>query len=432
MIKLFNKNKKYISYLIALGLGQLNMFLLFYLFSENTVSLSSITYSYSFVILGISICLCGINYKIIYYASNYGKTFFFRKVLYFTFYLNLLLSFAYILILIYLIDFFQNQISFLELFICLFFATFLVGMNSIFSIVSIAKYDSYYYLFLNIMKLTSLFISYYFLKFTTIEDPIKFYLIVIFSNFVAFGFNMIREKVYKISFFKIGFVQYYYVNIIKVSFFNYINGLVSPILISYINVNLNSSIAKLSYVGIYNLSRYFSVLNSFLPNSYSQKVMPEYMKIPANINTVKEKVNLLNKYLNNFLIMTILFWVLLIAVRPLIFNIYNFDNEGSFIYNFVISITAMTIITSLPGFHLNSIFKHRILLVVNLLVLVCVFVTFEFFNLSLSNKFLCYLVFTFIFNYLLLIIFYKFFDIKILLKTLIFSLVIILFNIFFK
>tara|TARA_B100001059_G_scaffold235416_1_gene280958 strand:+ start:36819 stop:38117 length:1299 start_codon:yes stop_codon:yes gene_type:complete len=432
MIKLFKKNNKYISYLTALALGQANIFLLFYLFSENSVSLSNITYSYSFVVLGISVCLYGINYKIIYYASNYGKTYFFKKILYFTFYLNFLSSLIYILILILFIDFFENQISFLELFLCLFFATFLVGMNSVFSIVSIAKYDSFYYLFLNLMKLSSLFFAYYFLSSISMEYPIKFYLIIIFSNLVAICFNIFREKVYNVSFFNITFIKYYYKNILKVSFFNYINGLISPILISYININLNSSITKLSYVGIYNLSRYFSVLNSFLPNSYSQKVMPEYMKIPVHENNQIVKKNLLNKYLNNFLIMTILFWLLLIAIRPLIFNIYSFESEGAFIYNFVISIAAMTIITSIPGFHLNSIFKYRILFFINFLVLVSVFTIFEFFDLSLSNKFFCYLVFTFIFNYFLIIMYYKFFGKRILLKTLLFSVMIILFNYFFR
>ncbi len=428
MIQLLKNNKKYISYLTALAIGQGNMFLLFYLFSDNSISLSNITYSYSFVILGISICLYGINFKIIYYASNYGNTFFFRRVLYLTFYLNFFSSLIYIFILILFFDFFENQVSFFNLFLCLFFSTFLVGMNSVFSIVSIAKYDSYYYLFLNTVKVSFLILTFYFLNFFLMDDYIKFYIIIIMSNLAALLLNILREKVYTVKFFKMKFLNYYYKNIIKVSFFNYINGLISPILISYINVSLSSSITKLSYVGIYNLSRYFSVLNSFLPNSYSQKVMPEYMKLSNTRKNSKSKKYLLNKYLNNFLIMTIVFWFILILVRPLIFDLYSFDSSGGFIYNFVISIAAMTIITSIAGFHLNSIFKYRILFFINFLVLIFVFIIFEYLNLSIFNKFLYYLILTFIFNYTLLVIYYKFFDKKILIKTFIFSILIIVYN----
>jgi len=157
--------------------------------------------------------------------------------------------------------------------------------------------------------------------------------------------------------------------------------------------------------------------------------MPEYMRV--NNETRNLKIKLLNKYLNQIILMTISFWLLLILLRPVVLDIYMFSNEGSFIYNFVISIAAMTLITSIPGFHLNSLFRYKLLFIVNILALALILIVFQIQGIDLKMKFFIYLLITFLLNFFLIIYNFSDYGKSILIKTFCSSFIIILYNILF-
>ena len=186
-----------------------------------------------------------------------------------------------------------------------------------------------------------------------------------------------------------------------------------PILISFINIYLINNLTTSNLNAPYNIARYITVFISFLPNSYLQKKMPIFIK--SNDNDVKNK--LINDYCNNIIYLTIILWIIAISSKFLLFTLFKLDNNGFYIYDIVISVTAVTIITSIPGFYFNSILNFKVLFLNNLFFTIILLLFFKFPLFDIKIIFFIYLILSFLFNIFLYFLYTKIFNYKIIIKT---------------
>jgi O-antigen/teichoic acid export membrane protein len=409
---IFKYQRHNILYIMSLIIGQLYIFSLLYLYSGNKVIINNITYIYSFVILASSICTFGLNYKFIHISIFYRNNLFLRKVY---------LSFIYLIIIISIITtFFLYKftnllfyLSHIEIFIIIVFGVLFLNIFNFYNLILISINSVSNLFFINLIRTLSAFLLFIIYKFFYRLTIISFFNIFIFSNLIVFIFFIINEKIYTV--YKHNLIRSikYLFNIIVKSSFNYINSLFLPVLISFINIYLINNLTTSNLNAPYNIARYITVFISFFPNSYLQKKMPIFIK--SNDSDVKNK--LINDYCNKIIYLTIILWIIAISSKFLLFTLYKLDNNGFYIYDIVISVSAVTIITSIPGFYFNSILNFKVLFLNNLFftIILLLFFKIPFFDLKIN--FFIYLFLSFLFNIFLYLLNTKIFNYKIIIKT---------------
>lgn len=374
--------------------------------------MNNITYIYSYVILVSSVCTFGLNYKFIHISVFYRSNIFLKKLYLSLIYLIIIISIFSTFFLYSFTNLFL-YLSHLELFIIIVFGVLFLNIFNFYNLILISENSIKKLFLLNLIRTFSAFLLFIFYNSYNILTIKSFFNIFIFSNFLVFIFFIFNEKIYlvlNLNLFRS--FKYLYIIIVKSSY-NYLNSLLLPILISFINIYLINNLTSSNLNAPYNIARYMAVFISFLPNSYLQKKMPIFIK--SNDNELKNK--LINIYCNNIFYLTIFLWVFALLLKNILFTLFKLDDNGFYIYDIIVSVTAVTIITSIPGFYFNSILNFKLLFINNLIFTFILLLFFKFPLFEIKINFFIYLILTFIFNIFLYFINTKIFNYKIILKT---------------
>ncbi len=417
----YNKKLRYFVYLCSLILGQSYIFLLLILFSKDKISINSITYLYSFIVLGTGFCSFGLNYNFIHLSVFFNNNLLIKKLYLSFIYLIIITSLIFGICIISFTDV-TSLYSISKLIFLFVFSITSITIYNLYSIVLISKDLIKRLLLINLIRIIITVLLFFVLRSLNYNGLNSFYIILIFSNFYILSYFFITEKLYKILNINLKRSFLFLYSIIKKNILNYINSLFLPFIISYINIYLYNDLNNKNLNATYNVARYFSVFISFLPNSFLQKKMPEFI-----IKSNQEKYFLLNIICNKILIQSLFFWILFVSTKFLIFNYFNLNVEGFFIYDMIISITTLTIITSIPGFYLNSKLDFKKTFLNNLIFTLILLLLFKYKLFNLKPLFFIYLILTFIFNIYLYIIDFKIYGQKVIFKTVIVSLFLILY-----